>query len=842
MTSNVPASGDAMIRDITRRLTALERRRSAMSALDLLGPGIASYAVEIIDWNTNDTTLNGFYHSAPGSLHSPDEDLSWTGQTIAKDDGTGMQQVWNTDGTVPVYYVRTYKANVVDGGAPVFDTWKKFATESGLIEGDMLDPDTFPGTMDPTNPPDDSPTPVTRRGPAAVIVDYEYTSGETVDLYVWVPPPVEEGGTYDTPPTLGPEHLHTEDFPVGGFVYTDPDGVTLPPEPYPVYVALWANNVVGPAPAPSAWVSGVAGQIPPEFMELLVGELIAQRLEADTITGVLITGSELDIVDSIHAYPGFLDVIAQKLTAYEALFDDKVDMRGLDNFLRGTLTATSGVEDPPGEPTVQKHWPAFSTDADTTTGTLATQYVGLCDAPGALATTHWLTTRHITGKTTGAGVVSISKTTGEVDSAYEAFTFQFYARGGVCSNGTYAFVLGYDIGIAAWRVKKYDDTGALVATYNPAIGNPDINPVIGRSGDGFAVLFEDDVLFSYAERIKEFSSTGTLVNDVSVPTTHNTARQYRGLYRVASSPLTYHVVRQSGTTSIWTFKDDGADNLERDTAQDIEIANNNTVKGMYHDGTRIRHLNQSGTVMTYSTYNGGTPGAVFTYVDGDPAGLGEAESGASNVGSATIPKAAWIKVISTPPPDNGEVDDPDRNYLYLGSNAAATKYRVAELDPGELSDYFETIPVSGDVPPSPSEFDGRATATVAELRSYDGGWFFKGDNDWQITGPNVMDSGWLTPTGAWTGRVRYTRIGQQVFATGYVARASGNNSSLTAIGGVTIPTWARPASQSFVCSGIFFSSGGKYRFRADTNGDFNVQQSAADTEFQIISGSWFTDA
>jgi hypothetical protein len=179
-----PADFEGALRDLSKRMVRLERRPASMSTTDLLGPGLASYAVGILDWNATEATLNGFYYTYPGSLGSPDPLLSWTGQTIAKDDGTGMQQVWNTDGAVPIYWVRTYAPNVVPGGPPVFDDWKRFATGSGLIEGDMLDPDTFPGEVVPVDPPTDSPTPVTTKGPSAVIVNYEWTRGESVDLYV----------------------------------------------------------------------------------------------------------------------------------------------------------------------------------------------------------------------------------------------------------------------------------------------------------------------------------------------------------------------------------------------------------------------------------------------------------------------------------------------------------------------------------------------------------------------------------------------------------------------------------------------------------------------------------
>lgn len=135
----IPQTFQDHLQNTEKRLTRQERRPQAVVIGDLLGPGMSSRAVQILDWNSEEATFNGFFWSAAGSLNSPDAALEWTGQTIARDDGTGMQQVWNTDETTGTqYWVRTYVP--VIGGTYLFTDWKRFATPSGYVDDTVLEP------------------------------------------------------------------------------------------------------------------------------------------------------------------------------------------------------------------------------------------------------------------------------------------------------------------------------------------------------------------------------------------------------------------------------------------------------------------------------------------------------------------------------------------------------------------------------------------------------------------------------------------------------------------------------------------------------------------------------
>jgi hypothetical protein len=127
--------------ELQEKVGKLERRPAPMSASDLLGPGAASQAVQIADWNHPSLATNGNYYSLPGALHSPDALLTWTGTVIAKDNGSGMQEVWNTDDLDAVqYWMRTYVGDGTGQGY-TFTSWRNFATESGYIDFEHINPD-----------------------------------------------------------------------------------------------------------------------------------------------------------------------------------------------------------------------------------------------------------------------------------------------------------------------------------------------------------------------------------------------------------------------------------------------------------------------------------------------------------------------------------------------------------------------------------------------------------------------------------------------------------------------------------------------------------------------------
>lgn len=131
------------LRQLDRRITIQERRAAATSAADLVGPGIAARAIQLYDWNDASATFNGFYYSMIGARHAPETGFEWNGTVTARADGSGTQHLVNPQGTAEnLSYVRTFKQHPDDAEVVLWGAWKKFATHSGFIDYEELNPDT----------------------------------------------------------------------------------------------------------------------------------------------------------------------------------------------------------------------------------------------------------------------------------------------------------------------------------------------------------------------------------------------------------------------------------------------------------------------------------------------------------------------------------------------------------------------------------------------------------------------------------------------------------------------------------------------------------------------------
>lgn len=100
-------STDDWMRAQEKRIMHEERRPRITQASDLLGPGFASFAVEIADWNVESATYNGFFYSPPGAANAPEALSSFLGLSIMSAAGHGQQIVWaHREGSPIVQYAR----------------------------------------------------------------------------------------------------------------------------------------------------------------------------------------------------------------------------------------------------------------------------------------------------------------------------------------------------------------------------------------------------------------------------------------------------------------------------------------------------------------------------------------------------------------------------------------------------------------------------------------------------------------------------------------------------------------------------------------------------------------
>lgn len=143
-TWRIAQDGPDWMREIEKRILHEERRPSVRTASDILGPGISPFSVFIQDWNAPETAFNGFFHTEPGSINSPDSTKYWMGTSQATKEGYGVQRVTQYRGeppeTLPTYaWVRLFYT--VAGAQRQFTTWK--------MEEDTDPP--YPVIPDPVN-------------------------------------------------------------------------------------------------------------------------------------------------------------------------------------------------------------------------------------------------------------------------------------------------------------------------------------------------------------------------------------------------------------------------------------------------------------------------------------------------------------------------------------------------------------------------------------------------------------------------------------------------------------------------------------------------------------------
>jgi hypothetical protein len=124
-----------LLSSLNKRIRSLERRDGAsISIQNIMGPVQAKKATLINDWNSDLAAYNGYVWAKEGALHSPDPTKVFTGSVIARTDGSGMQEVWNTDDLNDVrYYMRTFTDDGT-GQGHTYSDWRQWATPSGLIE------------------------------------------------------------------------------------------------------------------------------------------------------------------------------------------------------------------------------------------------------------------------------------------------------------------------------------------------------------------------------------------------------------------------------------------------------------------------------------------------------------------------------------------------------------------------------------------------------------------------------------------------------------------------------------------------------------------------------------
>jgi hypothetical protein len=126
------------MREVEKRILHEERRPNIRTASDLMGPGLSPYSILINDWNAAETAFNGFFHSDPNALNTPDNTRYWMGTSQASPEGYGLQRVTEyregrTSATWPRFtYLR--KFFTPPGAQRQFSAWRlDDGTPAGII-------------------------------------------------------------------------------------------------------------------------------------------------------------------------------------------------------------------------------------------------------------------------------------------------------------------------------------------------------------------------------------------------------------------------------------------------------------------------------------------------------------------------------------------------------------------------------------------------------------------------------------------------------------------------------------------------------------------------------------
>lgn len=109
------------LRHQEKRIANEQRRPMVRKASDILGPGFAPFATQLIDWNADEAAFNGYFWSDTGALNTPvGVGVSvWMGITISS--GTiGFQQVWEVS---PGTMTEKKRVWALTSGVRVYGAW-----------------------------------------------------------------------------------------------------------------------------------------------------------------------------------------------------------------------------------------------------------------------------------------------------------------------------------------------------------------------------------------------------------------------------------------------------------------------------------------------------------------------------------------------------------------------------------------------------------------------------------------------------------------------------------------------------------------------------------------------
>lgn len=701
-----------------------------------------------------------------------------------------------------------------------------------VIDGAKIDPTTLPDPSGPTEPPEESPAVEVFGTVDSLILRTEAIAASTlIEFHI----STTEGFTPDETTLVAVTRANV--LPVTAL----PDGTPLALDTT-YYVRTVATNDVGSAAASDE----AQGQLDPDKVtavvagEVIAGFVLSGRIEVgaaywDADEGLVFPqpdgGTIRFPVDGVTAAQITAHLIARSLDV-----EDNANFYGLSQLL-GTFRLGNGINNPTTPASASRTWePAVAWDSPSAVDSGGK--FGLAESGDGL---NWCTffnfaglARLIANKGTGGWIVQYASG----GSGLGAFT----PWGGGVKIGSSYFLLGRDWDRAnAWYVYKLD-ASTFVKQAEFAMSTSYANdPAIGSDGTNFLTAHVSNA-GNILVRTYNASTGAQLGGNLNLGTPAGHPTTIRGVLRGTFDLGADRLFIADSTTTVRCYN---AATAGRVAANDFPTAGNTKLVGLAWDGSRFHHLT-TGASRVWA-YDDGVVTDTDTdvgYTWYDAVAPEHETTEGDSVVTFTRP-ARSILAIETPPAPQVDVEGSDEvaNQIRIYAAPSGSSLRLqATLDVGERTVQLSALDTGSANPPASNGFDGLGVTPGRIESDADDGTEkltqIHGDGQFRFAGENVLDSGDLPASGSYSGSVRVTRIGQQVFAFGTVSRASGSSSSFHATG-VTLPTWARPSSNTIVEARTFYNAAGAYRFRVNADGTVDVQQSAADNQNQILSTSWF---
>lgn len=787
---SIPQDAEDYLRRLEKRLARLERHQGGGTSInEVLGPGMASQAVQIIDWSSRDALLNGFYHSTPGAVNSPDPLLSWTGQVIAKDDGTGMQQVWNTNGPTTLYWMRTYAPTPTNDGNVLFSVWKRFATESGYIGLDELDTEV-------TDAIESGGAPVAPVAPEFRVVGMP--RGLMVQVKNGLP-----GWTY----TYTITNHTTEDDPDITASYPDtkqpiiyveemPDGTPFDPNSTGYSFTITATNEAGQATSPASAPQALVLNDSTTIAELVVDKLISGEGTFGSLTGAFALFGSLQVGTSISLSDDEGIVIETPLGPMvlpadgsspqfkgEAEFDrltvlGNLAIRGTSNEVaKGASIQLSTVIQPP------KSSPVIQYGYDTHAIHEGYSPWGFDFHPGANA---YLAAETIMGATLTKTRPNV--TTGQYDwvgnfSMSGARPEIMGSVGGVCVNPTNNVT--YTLSSAQlqfsweWRIYRWTWNGTTWVYDRHMVYEPE--NFLGRGSTHKPSIAWDSATGRVAVLQAGSGSGGLHVTryDAATLAFVNRGRLYDefGEYMLRTSDIKAAVFTAAdvGEHRLWVCFSDAqvysfdpdAGNLHYHERGADQFPTISDIRGLYWNATAGAFRSRAGgTVTDHTAINTSIIGAVQTYrkADATAPDFAQYETSMSELAfTQTFRKRAKLALDSGPIPNTNEADTPDAVTFYVAAGNANPGWADLRRQPppavGVTHVSYSTIDTGSAASPPEGNFPSSGTAaqivsaaiyggTAAIRLSGDGAWKLgpiSGDINGNLTGAAFIPIGGMIP-------------------------------------------------------------------------------------------------